>query len=322
MFLSPELPDEWDKSVCTCFSSSCRHAFSCHGETVATWAPSPWERHRGGSDLGTHQPKVQSFTKRRLLAGRVQGQPSTLRGAASWNSLTLSSCSVADISRPHSSLLLFLLSSQQSTLLAIVKAWARCICAGFVSYWSLCVCARILWVTFVEIVWLFDVSVCVFFVFFQYFPVWHLWKLVSNWRGVSPAYFSSHLAKAMSVRRNLWMLSWSLFKMSPNSVTFLYGHYQIDAGGKKQRRPVCFSFVSLVWGNLQRPWPSSVPATTFCSFLLINHFLPPVCLPLRALSFFERADHLHIYWFGFFFSCFGTLNVRTQMVQNWHKCCR
>lgn len=65
---SPAHQDEWDKSVCTCLSSACQHAFSCHGETVATWAPSSWERHRGGSDLGTHQQKVRSFTERWLLA--------------------------------------------------------------------------------------------------------------------------------------------------------------------------------------------------------------------------------------------------------------
>lgn len=260
MFLSPELPDEWDKSVCTCFSSSCRHAFSCHGETVATWAPSPWERHKGGSDLGTHQQKVQSFTKRWHLTGRVQGQPPTLRGAASWNSLILSSCSVAVIIAAFSSL--------------VTTKHTSCYFKGFMSYWSLCVCAWILWVTFVEIVWLFDVSV-----FFQYFPVWHLWKLVSNWRGVPPAYSSSRLAKAMSVRRNLWMLSWSLFKMSPNSVTFLYGHYQIDVG-KNSTGP--FVSVLSVWheaifnvpDHLQSQQPpsvlSSLLTTSFLQFVFLS----------------------------------------------------
>lgn len=126
------------------------------------------------------------------------------------------------------------------------------------------------------------------FCFTEYFPVWHLWKLMSNWRGVSPAY--SRLTKAMSVRRNLWTLRSSLFKMSPNSVTF---YTSIIRFVGKTAWPVCFGFISLIWGNLQRPWPSSVPAPTVCSFLLIYHFLPPVRLSLKALGLFERVDHIH-----------------------------
>lgn len=131
--------------MCTCFSSSCEHAFSCHGETVATWVPSPWERHRGGSDLGTHQQKVRSLTVRDDSLRLVQGQPSTLTGAAAANWNSFKTFQLLH-SRPRSSLRPLFSSSFFFCLCGSVQTSCH---AGYCAYlcgssdshlWKLCGC--------------------------------------------------------------------------------------------------------------------------------------------------------------------------------------
>ena len=217
---------------------------------------------------GRPRQKVQSFTERWLLTA---GPGSALDPDRSWNSLRLFSCSVTLISQPQSSLLLFFLSlitTQNTSHYFNSLSSVQTLC--HVSHR----CVWILWLTLVEIVWLCDVRSF----FTEYFPVWHFWKLVSNLRGVSPASFSFRLAKAMSLSRSLWAPSRSLFKMSPNSVTFLYGHYQMDVGGSSFVWVVSVlsdwhEAISNVPDHLQAQQPPAV-----LSSLLTTSFLQLVCL--------------------------------------------
>lgn len=133
-FLSQQLHNEWDKFVSICFSSSCQHAFSCHGETVAT--------HHHGNGTGEeatwgHISRKCSPSLKDDFLRQIQGQPGLCQGlvTVSWNSLRLSSCPVTLVSLPHSSLLLFFSSFSclffslpllHSTPLTIWTAWALC----------------------------------------------------------------------------------------------------------------------------------------------------------------------------------------------------
>lgn len=135
------------QSVCTSFSSLCQNAFSCHGETVATQAPSSWEWHRGRSDPGTTR-EVQSFIKRMLSYSRLRLSPRLCQGLVSVEQCkTFQLLSHFYHGHIHhycflSVVYLFFQPLLHSTSLTIWTAWALCLWSDFIyrSLWG-CVCA-------------------------------------------------------------------------------------------------------------------------------------------------------------------------------------
>lgn len=115
--------------MCTCFASSARYAFSCHGEDFAAQVPSSWERHRGSCDLGACQQRVSCilpFQRRLRRAGSgskhaAPWKPKHLKTAwlSCWTSFMASFMITVFIYFFH--LLLFLSSHYYTPHVSLVK---------------------------------------------------------------------------------------------------------------------------------------------------------------------------------------------------------
>lgn len=138
-----------DKFVHTCFASSARYAFSCHGEVFAAQVPSSWERHWGGCDLGARQPRVSRilpFQRRLRRAG------SGSKHAAPWKPKHLKNTCVAlllnqfhglfhDFCLYFFHLLLFLASHDYTPHVSLVNQAFPCVSADS-CLWKVCGCVK------------------------------------------------------------------------------------------------------------------------------------------------------------------------------------
>lgn len=135
--------------MCTCFSSSCQNAFSCHRETVATWALSSWEQHRGGRDLGREASAESKVLHWKMtLYGRSRVSPRPWQELEQFKTFQLL-CHTYFMATVITTAFFFSFSLQHRTPLTLTS-WALCrlyvlsvidVCGSSDSHWwKLCGC--------------------------------------------------------------------------------------------------------------------------------------------------------------------------------------